>query len=466
MKIKLICPRSTVRPLDSAWKTQMSPPLSLLVLGALTPPEHDVIVQDENVERLKFNDQPDLVGITVKVDTVARSRQITAEYRARGIPVVWGGIYPTLCPEQCAPYADSVVVGEAETIWPQLLKDIRAGCRKPIYRNQEAINMAAVPVPRWVLMKGKRYLFTNTLRMSRGCPWRCDFCYNSSPNINHHYRIKPIENVIKEIESLGTSHVMFIDDNFIGNISYTKNLLSRLKHLNLTWHTAVSVDIGRHEDLLDLMAETGCKSLFIGFETLSRNNLAAYAKKQNRVEEYDEVIQRIHERGIMVNASLVFGFDYDDESVFPATLEWLIRNRVETMTAHILTPYPGTPFYRQLLEAGRIIDHDLRHYNTAHVVFHPNLMTPARLEEGYRWMYRKFYAWSSIWQRQPAFKGQAAAYFQFQLLYRKFGKATCLLGKLFGMRDLAKLATALAYRPVKEINEPLRSANENEREKS
>jgi radical SAM superfamily enzyme YgiQ (UPF0313 family) len=447
--------------MDSAWKTQMSPPLSLLVLGALTPLEHEVVVEDENVERLTFNDEPDLVGITVKVDTVARSRQITDEYRSKGIPVVWGGIYPTLCPEQCMPYADAVVVGEAEILWPELLRDFETGCLKSLYRNQSAVDMAAIPVPRWALMRGNRYLFTNILRIGRGCPWRCDFCYNSSPNINHRYRTKPIENVLREIEALGTSHVMFIDDNFIGNIFYIKKLLQRLKHLNLTWHTAVSADIGRHEDLLDLMAESGCKSLFIGFETLSRHNLVSCGKKQNCVAEYDETIRRIHECGIMVNASLVFGFDHDDETVFTSTLDWLIRNHVETMTAHILTPYPGTRFYSRLADEGRIIDHDLRNYNTAHAVFLPKLMPPERLEEGYRWMYRQFYSWPSIWFRRPACQGQTAAYFQFQLIYRKFGKITCLLGKCFGMRNLARLATSLAYRPAGQINEPLRSLNEN-----
>lgn len=445
MKIKLICPRSTVRPMDSAWKTQMSPPLSLLVLGALTPREHDVTVEDENVERLHLKDGPDLVGVTVKVDTVSRARRISGEYRKKGIPVVWGGIYPTMCTDACAGFADSVVVGEAETNWPLLLQDVQAGRLRPVYRNERPVNMADVPSPRWELMKEKSYLFTNTVRVGRGCPWRCDFCYNSSSNVESRYRSKPVEHVIREIESLGTRHVMFIDDNFIGNIGYARRLLKRMKALHLAWHTAVSADIGRHTEILDLMADSGCKSLFIGFETLGRNNLERCGKRQNRVEEYDQLIRQIHGRGMMVNASLVFGFDHDDESVFPTTLDWLIRNRVETMTAHILTPYPGTGLYRRLVAEGRIIDHDLERYNTANVVFRPRGMTAERLARGYRWMYRKFYSWSSIWKRMPETPGQRAAYLQFQLLYRKFGKVTCLLGKTFGMRNVAKLATAVAY---------------------
>ena len=447
MKIKLICPRTTVRPMDSEWKTRMSPPLSLLVLGALTPPEHEVTVADENVEKVHVDDSPDLVGITVKVDTLYRAATIARAYRNRGIPVVWGGIHPTMCPEECSPYADSIVVGEAEILWGDVLKDAEAGRLKPFYRNPGPIDMARVPVPRWDLLKGKDYLFTNTLRIGRGCPYRCDFCYNSSPNIESRYRAKPVASVLSEIQSLGVRHVMFIDDNFIGSIAHARRLLNLLKDLSLTWHTAVSADVGRHEDILDLMAESGCKSLFIGFETLSRANLELCRKQQNRTEEYEETIRKIHERGMMVNASLVFGFDEDDESVFPTTLDWLIRNRIETLTGHILTPYPGTVLYRRLVEEGRIVDRDLTHYNTAHVVFRPKRMTAEQLEQGYRRVYREFYSWANILRRWPVAGVQTAAYLEFNLLYRKFGHLTCHLGKWFGRRTLARLAAALAYAP-------------------
>ena len=445
MNIKLIAPRSTVRPMDSAWKTRMSPPLSLLVLAALTPEEHTVTVADENVERVSLRDTPDLIGITVKVDTFDRAAEVARAYRLRGIPVVMGGIHPTVCPDACGPHADAIVVGEAEPLWPQLLHDLAQRTLRPIYRNEQAIDPALIPIPRWEALKARRYLFTNTITIGRGCPWRCDFCYNSSDNIPAGYRMKPIGHILAEIRSLDSPHVVFIDDNFIGNLAGARRLVQELRRLNITWHAAVSAEIGLHEDLLDLMAESGCKSLFIGFESINQSNLRECHKAQNRVTEYERTLARIHSRGIMVNASVVFGFDEDDASVFPAVLDWLMRCRVATMTAHILTPYPGTRLHRRLLQEGRIIDWDLRHYNTAHVVFRPRRMSPRELADGYRWMYRQFYSWESILARWPACRAQVIAYLEFALLYRKFGKITSLLGRAVGMRPLARAAKWLAY---------------------
>jgi len=445
MKIKLISPKSSVRPMDSAWKTQMSPPLPLLVLGALTPPGHEVSLADENVERLRLDDHPDLVGLTVKVDTLYRAADIARKYRRRGIPVVMGGIHATARPSDCLPIADSVVIGEAESIWPRLLEDAARGRLRRVYRNRGPVDIATVPVPQWRLLHDQRYLFTNTIRIGRGCPWRCDFCYNSASNVDARYRMKPIRNILTEIESLGVRHVMFIDDNFIGNPTRSRTLLNELRKMDLVWHTAVSADIGHHDDLLDLMADSGCKSLFVGFESVNQANLRQCRKAQNRCEEYEQTIARIHARGMMVNASLVFGFDEDESDVFANTVHWLVRNHVATMTAHILTTYPGTRLYRNLLTEGRIIDHDLRHYNTAHCVFRPKKMTPDELEAGHRRAYKEFYSWPNILRRRPLAPGQMKAYLEFNLVYRKYGKLTCWIGKAVGMRMLARLARMIAY---------------------
>ena len=193
------------------------------------------------------------------------------------------------------------------------------------------------------------------------------------------------------------------------------------------------------------MADSGCKSLFVGFESVNQANLRQCRKAQNRCEEYEQTIARIHARGMMVNASLVFGFDEDDSDVFAGTVHWLVRNHVATMTAHILTPYPGTRLYRNLLAEGRIIDHDLRHYNTAHCVFRPKKMTPNELEAGHRRAYKEFYSWPNILRRRPLAAGQMKAYLEFNLVYRKYGKLTCWLGKAIGMRVVARLARMIAY---------------------
>jgi radical SAM superfamily enzyme YgiQ (UPF0313 family) len=257
--------------------------------------------------------------------------------------------------------------------------------------------------------------------------------------------MKPLPNILAEIDSLKSRQVMFIDDNFIGNPQKARHFLKKYMPAGLTWHTAVSVDIGQYDDILDLMAGSGCKSLFIGFETLNDENLLNCSKRQNRVREYERTIHKIHERGMMVNASLVFGFDHDGPEVFANTLEWLVAQKVASMTAHILTPYPGTRLYNRLMQQNRIIDFDLRRYNTAHVVFRPKRMTPKQLLNGYLWIYSQFYSWRRILQRLPVSGSQRAAYLMFNLCYRKYGKAFSLVGKLGLMGAIARFAKALSY---------------------
>ena len=445
MWIKLISPRVTMRPMDSAFKRQMAPPLSLLILGALTPEGHRVTIADENVERLNLGDRPNLVGITVKADTAVRSWDIARSYRQRGIPVVFGGIYPTTCPEENASHADACVIGEAEELWGNLLRDVELGCLKKIYRNEQAPDLSRTPIPRWGLIAEKRYLYTNTLTIGRGCPWRCAFCYNSSPNLPTGYRAKPVLNILQEIASLTTRHVMFIDDNFIANPPFARRLLKALLPLGLTWHTAVSADIGRHDDIIDLMAASGCRSLFIGFETLNPASLRAANKQQNHIEEYERTVAKVHSRGMMVNASVVFGFDEDGPEVFDHTTRWLIDRKIETMTAHILTPYPGTALHSRLLAEDRILDHDLTHYNTSRAVFRPTGMTTKELEAGYLGAYRRFYSWRNIIRRMPVDTKRCAPYLLFNVFYRKYGNVFSALGAIGLMRSIGNLGARLSY---------------------
>jgi len=232
--IKLISPRMSHRPMDTALKTRMAPSLALLTLGALTPEEHRVTVEDENVERLCRDDRPGLVGITVKADTARRSYAIADAYRARGVPVVLGGIHPTSCPEENLAHADAIVIGEAEELWPEIVRDAEAGRLKKIYRQSGPADLSRAPVPRWELIRGKDYLFPNTLVAGRGCPWSCDFCYSSAENVVRGHRMKPVKNVLAEIESLGIRHVFFIDDNFMGSPAKARELLQAMRPLGLT----------------------------------------------------------------------------------------------------------------------------------------------------------------------------------------------------------------------------------------
>ncbi|NLV17526.1 MAG: radical SAM protein [Syntrophomonadaceae bacterium] len=287
------------------------------------------------------------------------------------------------------------------------------------------------------------YLYTNVVSTSRGCPNRCSFCYNSCTN--RLYAQRPVSNVINDINTLGTRHILFIDDNFIGNPKYTHELLSKISGMNLIWSAAVTANILDFPDLLDLMAKTGCRSLFIGFESINTASLESI-NKDNKVNRYEELVEAIHSRGIMINASMVFGLDGDDKDTFKHTLDWLVRMRIETLTSHILTPYPGTELHRRMDAAGRITDYDLGKYNTSNVVFKPLGMTADELYKGYRWMYKQFYSFENIIRRFPKSKAQNRSYLLFNLFYRKFGRFTSTIAHFVPMGVLGKLAAKISYK--------------------
>ena len=292
-------------------------------------------------------------------------------------------------------------------------------------------------------MKQGNYLYTNVVLASRGCPHQCSFCYNSCNN--RLYVRRPVQAVVSDILALNTKHVLFVDDNFIGDPDYTRTLLKAISHLKLAWSAAVTTHILNHPDLLQLMVDTGCKSLFIGFESINEVSLAG-VNKHNQVAKYERLVKTIHSMGIMVNASLVFGLDGDTLDTFKRTLEWLVKMRVGTMTAHILTPYPGTQLYRDMDKAGRILDFNLEKYNTANVVFKPLNMTARELYEGYLWMYKKFYSLKNIIRRLPNSKAQRRSYLLFNFLYRKFGRLTAFIAKFVPMRSLGKFASWISYK--------------------
>jgi radical SAM superfamily enzyme YgiQ (UPF0313 family) len=443
MKIILIQPKMNMRPMDTELKTRMAPPLSLLTLMRLTPEEHEVVMLNENVESVDYECEAGLVGITITLDVMPRACRIAEKFRKRGVAVVAGGIHVTCSPEKCLPYFDALCVGAAERVWGRIIEDTSKHELKKVYHDMENFGGDEIVSPMYNKIDENRYLYANVVATSRGCPNRCDFCYNSCRN--RAYIQRPIADVLSDIKALRTSHVLFIDDNFIGVPAYTRKLLGEIRNLNLKWSAAVTTRIVDYPELLDLMAETGCKSLFIGFESI--NNMALRGvNKDNQFEKYEQLVEAIHRRGIMINASMVFGLDGDGPDVFAKTLAWLEKNRIETLTSHILTPYPGTALYRRMEETGRIIDYDLSMYNTAHVVFKPEGMKSEELYKGYLWMYRKFYSFRSILRRMPTHKAQREPYILFNLLYRKFGRFTMALSRVIPLRVLGRLGAWISYR--------------------
>jgi len=443
MKILLIQPKMNKRPMDTELKTRMSPSLALLTLINLTPDGHEASIVNENIKKIDYDSEVNLVGITVTLDVMPRARQIAAKFMKRGVSVVAGGIHVTCCPEDCLPYFNAICVGPAERVWAKIIQDAEAGCLRREYCDAAGFRGDEIVSPKYSKIEQKNYLYANVVLTSRGCPNRCGFCYNSCKN--RLYARRPVSDVINDIKCLDTRHILFIDDNFIGNPKYTRELLFEIYDMNLIWNAAVTTNILDFPDLLDLMAKAGCRSLFIGFESLNAASLES-VNKDNRVSQYEGLVEAVHNRGIMINASMVFGFDGDDKDTFRRTLDWLVKMRIETLTSHILTPYPGTELHRRLEAAGRIIERNLGKYNTSNVVFKPTGMTAAELNEGYRWMYRQFYSYKNIIRRFPKNKTQRKSYLLFNLFYRKFGLLTSMIARFIPMGLLGRFAAKISYK--------------------
>lgn len=442
--IKLIQPKMIKRPMDTDLKIHMAPPLGLLTIVNLFDGTHRIELENENIQNINYTDTPDLVGISVTVDTFPRAVEIAKKFRQNGVKVVAGGIHITTAyktiPSDCF---DALCVGAAEKTWPDIIKDFECGTLKYLYRCSGSMVSNDVVSPAYHSLDKQKYLYCNVVHTSRGCPFRCDFCYNSAEERG--YVNRNIDDVIQEIKNLKTKHVMFIDDNFAGNIEWTKNFLEKIKLMKLKWNAAVSIDAAFDNELLDLMKASGCKSLFIGFESIHADSINDVHKIQNCTDKYEQAIKAIHDRGIMINGSFVFGLDADTPQTFKLTLDWIVKNKIETVTSHILTPYPGTALYKKLKEQGRIISDNLELYNTAHVVFEPKGMTKEELYRGYIWIYKQIYSLKNIIKRIPDSKQQKIPYLLFNLFYRKYGKFTDFLCKLFSYKRIGRIAEKISH---------------------
>lgn len=446
MIIKLIQPKMRKRPMDTGLKTQMSPSLGLLTIANMLQDKHTIIYENENAAPINYDEKVDIVGISITVDIFPRAVEIAKKFQSKNIPVVAGGIHITANPEETAEYFDAISIGIAETTWYDIINDFEKGCLKKIYKhNTSDITPSQIKSPAYNLIKEKNYLYSNIISTSRGCPFKCDFCYNSCDAYKNLYINRNIDDVINDIKLINKKHIMFIDDNLIGNPKWTMEFVKALKPLNVKWNAAVSLNIADMPELLDEMKASGCQSLFIGFESINESSISNVNKVQNNLEKYNYAVNEIHKRGIMINASFVFGLDGDDKSVFESTLKWVVDNKIETVTSHILTPYPGTHLYKEFLETGRIIDFDYSKYNTANVVFQPKKMTVDELQQGYLKIYKDIYSFKNIIKRTPKAKSQWIPYYLFNIFYRKYGKFTDLVCRIIGYKRVGRIAAFLSY---------------------
>jgi radical SAM superfamily enzyme YgiQ (UPF0313 family) len=399
-------------------------PLGLMYLAAHTPDGVDVRIIDESVQRIDFSDTPDLVGITTMTATAPRAYEIADAYRSSGATVVMGGIHASMLPQEALQHADSVVVGEAEEIWPEVVSDAAAGRLEPIYKREGFADFTRPLHPRRDLIDPNRYWSANSVQTSRGCPHNCNFCSVTAFN-GRRIRMRETDNVLAEVESLSRGNkirrkvVPFIDDNIAANPRRAKELFKALIPQKVLWGSQASITIANDEELVGLAAESGCRFLFIGLETLSPDSLDEMGKTQNRVEQYAAAVRLLEKNKIHVMGAFVFGFDSDDESTFSDTLSFAINNKLQVAQFANLTPYPGTRLYKQLLQEHRLepgfwLDPSW----DAHVVFEPRRMAPQELFEKTRKLHLDFYSYRSIFKRL-SYGRHWSYWLAFNLLYRQ-----------------------------------------------
>ncbi len=427
------------------------PVLGLLKVAALTPSSWQTTIVDEKMEPVKLDSEADLVGITAMTTTAPRAYEIADHFRSRGIKVVLGGMHASALPDEALRHCDSVVVGEAEELWPGLLADFDRHSMRPVYRHENGVpSLRNLPVPNWELYRDKPYLPVHFVETTRGCPLDCEFCAVTTA-FGGRYRNRPLEEVIAELHSLRPFQgrfilkncVFFVDDNIISNRAYARELLPRLTDFRLKWFSHASMNIAKDQEMLELCHRSGCIGLFIGFETFSTENLRTVGKRLNHPEEYYEIAQRIHDYGIGIDASFVFGLDADDEGVFDRTLEFIERAKIEVPYYSILTPYPGTRFNQRLAQEGRILTRDWSLYDTSHVVFRPRMLTVDQLLAGYYRVIKESFSWRSILARLWGTTAYKPFFYPMNFGFRQSSRALCR-GYHQGSMSLATVATTPA----------------------
>ncbi len=359
-------------------------PLVFGVLAGLTPPGIDLALYDERIEEVPLDEPTDLVALTVETYTARRAYEIATSFRERGVPVVMGGYHPTFLPEEACLYADAVAVGDAETLWPEIVEDAFEGRLKPFYVAPAPPSLDGLVVDR-SLFKEKSYSPIQPVQYGRGCRFACDFC-SIHAFYGKHLRQRPIQEVIAEIEALEGRYIFLVDDNLFVDGAKAEVLFRALEPLRVRWACQISLDVANNQHLLDLMARAGCVTALIGFESLNAQNLTQMGKRWHlRQGAYTEAIRKFRARGIMLYGTFLFGYDHDTVDAFDRTVAFARQSRFCLANFNPLTPTPGTRLYDRLRKEGRLLynrwwlDDGFR-YGDA--LFHPKGMTAQELTDG------------------------------------------------------------------------------------
>ena len=430
MKVELIVP--------AVEENARIPNLALPILAGLCPTDVEVSFTDDLLTPIDLErdlKKVDLVGITVLSKTALRAYHIADAYRKKGIQVVLGGMHPTALPEEAKEHADSVVIGEAEEIWPHLIEDVRMGNPKPFYRQAGRTELSRIPMPRREILPKRGYLPLDVVQVTRGCPFRCEFC-SVQKFFGEEFRFRPISHVVEEVRHLPHRWMMFNDDNIIGNPSYSRELLKALIPLKKKWFGQVSLFGLKNVEHVELLAKSGCTSLFIGFESLSKTNMMKSQKFQNDPSEYRDIIDTLHRHGIAISGAFIFGFDEDDPSVFEETVSFALQTKLFSGVFMILTPYPETAFYHRVREEKRLVEDRwwlLERPEDCAPHFLPMRMGRETLLSGWKSAWKEFYSFPSIWKRFqwefPPTLLNRFVYFPFQWMQHRFTKKKIIEGR-------------------------------------
>ncbi|UCB57650.1 MAG: B12-binding domain-containing radical SAM protein [Candidatus Omnitrophota bacterium] len=424
MKIALISPKGTFLSADPKFKDFLNDSeqfvnyryywsgfnSGLLIIAALTPNSFDIKFIDENFENIDFNKNYNLVAISAITQQATRAYQIADEFRKRGVKVVIGGIHATVLPEEAKQHADSVIVGEGEETWPRFIEDFLNNNLQPFYRSTNPVDLTKSPIPRYDIVKPGNYKMA-WIQASRGCPRDCEFCAASNV-YGFKYRHKTIDQVIKEVSYIKnifkrSIQIGFADDNMFTNQRYSMALVKRLLPLNVRWFAQTDVSIADNESFLELLRQSGCTLLFIGFETLSGKTLKSLDRtnwKIKQIEKYPNIIKTIQSYGIGVMGAFIIGFDNDDTSVFKKLADFIINNHLYAAQVTILTPLPGTRLRRRLEEEKRILSYNWSDYSMCNITFSPKRMSAQELQDGFLEIYQQIYSKEVYFKKAEHFK--------------------------------------------------------------
>ena len=424
--IHLINPKTdslTTRPVYMN-RALYSPLAGLLAVAASIPrDQYEVVLTDENIETIDFDLKCDMVGISAMTSYVNRGYEIADQFRAKGVPVVMGGVHPSFMPQEALKHSDAVVIGEVELVIDRMLEDLKNGSMRGTYKADKLHSMVGMPMPRYDLLKKNRYVNRTFVQTSRGCHQGCTFC--AEPLMNGlKFRYRPVDEVIHEMENCGARTISINDADFFGTPERPKEVMRALKGRGIQWQAGVTSKLAQDDRMLELAAASGCTMLSIGFESISRATLQSVHKHVNRPDQFAALVEKIHSYGIMVFGLFMFGFDGDGPEVFDETVKFNIDANYDACAYSALTPYPGTLTWYDMKRENRIVSFDWTKYDQGHVVYRPAQMSGRDLRRGIDGAYQDFYSPSSMARRFPLRGKRHRTQWAIYNMFMKKGAAT------------------------------------------